>query len=49
MSLSESVEVTESAAEGWVYQNVRPSDENLVKIGRTLVGGDDPYGGELLV
>ena len=49
MSLSESVEVTESAAEGWVYQNVRPSDENLVKIGRTLAGGDDPYRGELLV
>ena len=49
MSLSESVEVTESTAEGWVYQNVRPSDENLVKIGRTLAGGDDPYRGEFLV
>ena len=48
-SLSEAVEVTESAAEGWVYQNVRPSDDNLVKIGRTLAGGDDTYGGELLV
>ena len=49
MSLSESVEVTESAAEGWVYQNVRPSDDNLVKIGKTLASDSDPNGGELLV
>ena len=49
MSLAESVGVTESAAEGWVYQNVRPSDENLVKIGKTLASDRDPYGDELLV
>ena len=49
MSLSESVGVTESTAEGWVYQNVRPSDDKLVRIGRRLARDGDPHGGELIV
>ena len=49
MNLSDSVGVVDSAAEGWVYRNVRPSDDNLVKIGRTLASDNDPHGDELIV
>ena len=49
MNLSDSVGVVDSAAEGWVYRNVRPSDDNLVKIGRTLASDNDPHGDEQIV
>ena len=46
---AELVGVHENTAENWVYQGARPSDENLMKIGRALTPNGDPYGFELMV
>ena len=49
MSLAEAAGVHENAVEGWVYRGVRPSDENLAKIGRALGSNGDPHEYELIV
>ena len=49
MKLAESVGVDKNSADGWIYRGVRPSDKNLVKIGRTLASGSDPHDRERVV
>ena len=47
--LAELVGVHENTAENWVYQGARPSDENLMRIGRALTPNGDPYQCELMI
>ena len=41
MRFAEVVGVFDSTVEGWVYHGVRPSDENIVKIGKALAPDGD--------
>ena len=41
-NLVDSVGVDEDTVEGWLYRGVRPSDENLAKIGKALTPDADP-------
>ena len=49
MSLAEAAGVHENAVEGWLYRGARPSDENLVKIGRALGSNGGLHECELIV
>ena len=49
LSFAEAVGVSDSTVEGWVYHGTRPSDENLLKIGRALAPDGDSHEGDRIV
>ena len=49
MNFAEVVGVYDSTVEGWVYHGARPSDKNLLKIGRALAPDGDSHECERIV
>ena len=49
MRLAEAVKVDQNAVDRWMYENARPSDENVIKIGRALTWNEAHQRSDLMI